>query len=58
MTDANRDEAERLALIIHNQVGGRPMAAADTIALGQLHALICLADRVDQLVKAVRGDGR
>lgn len=35
-------EAERLAQLIHDQVGRQPLSAADTIAIGQLHATIAL----------------
>lgn len=49
----HKAEAERLAGIIHDQVGNRPMSAADTIALAQVHATLHLADRLDQMIKIV-----
>jgi hypothetical protein len=53
-------EARRLAYVVDDGLQSREMdlAPGDLIALGQLHALIHLADRVDALARVVRGDGR
>lgn len=55
------DEAARLAAVV-DEIMQKPLlpslSPADLIALGQLHALLHLAERVDELTRAVKGDGR